>query len=199
LYDWDWDIPGVTLPALLFAGVLAGSANRGSGEPRRVRTPGPAARLLGLGAAAAVLCSVALSGVVPSVAATKARSALVAAAGSSPAALANAQSTAAAAARLDPLSDAGLLAEATIALHRGQLQQPRAYLLEAIRRDPEDLQAWRDLASFEFSIGDLRAAVSAIGRVMQLDPRGAESLRYARVVGVISTPPVDSAASTPVG
>jgi tetratricopeptide (TPR) repeat protein len=133
------------------------------------------------------------------VAATKARAALVAASSSSPAALASAQANAAAAARLDPLSDAGLLAEVTIALHRGQLRQPRTYLLEAIRRDPEDVQAWRDLASFEFSIGDLRAAVSAIERVMQLDPMGAESLRYARVVGVLTTPPVDSAASAPVG
>jgi hypothetical protein len=199
LYDWDWDIPGVTLPALVFAGVLAGARGRGTVEPRRVPAPGPAARLLGLAAACALLCSVALSGVVPSVAATKARAALVAASSSSPAALASAQANAAAAARLDPLSDAGLLAEVTIALHRGQLQQPRTYLLEAIRRDPEDVQAWRDLASFEFSIGDLRAAVSAIERVMQLDPMGAESLRYARVVGVLTTPPVDSAASAPVG
>src|SRR5205814_7472766 len=83
LYDWDWDIPAVTVPALLFLGVLAGAAGREttSRQPRVV----PAGR--GWKAVALVVLTLgltlyAVSGALPSTAASDANSAVVAAANS---------------------------------------------------------------------------------------------------------------------
>ena len=192
LYDWDWDIPGITIPALVVAGVLAGRGGRDRATPR---TWGAATRLLGLASVCALLAAVALSGVIPSVAAGEASAALVDASGSSPGGLPDAQASALAASRLDPLSDAGLLAAATIGLHRGQLEQPQRYLFEAITRDPEDVQAWTDLASLEFSVGDYASGLSAAERAVQLDPRATSSRRLLREVELFATPPGDSATS----
>jgi hypothetical protein len=201
LYDWDWDIPGVTLPALLLAGLLAGLASGGRQEAPARGSPGPAARLLGLAASTVLLAAIAFSGVVPSVAAGDANTALVDASSSSPSTLARAQADATAASRLDPLSDAGLLASATIAFHRGQLAQGREYVLRAIKRDPEDVQAWNDLESAEFGLGDFPVAIAAIERAVQLDPKGSEARRFARLAELILTPPIDSATArqTPGG
>lgn len=73
------------------------------------------------------LCVFALSAVLPSLAASEASSAIVQAASSAPGALCSAQSSATLASSLDPLSDAGLRAEATVALHRGCLARARLF------------------------------------------------------------------------
>jgi hypothetical protein len=185
LYDWDWDIPAMTLPALLFLGMLAGIATRkepGVGElqggppgPKitepRLR-PAPVTRLLWLGALTLWLCSFALSAALPSIAASKANSALVRAASTSPAALKHAQATAALASSLDPLSDAGLLAEATIALHQNDLTRARSYSSEAVQRDPTDGQAWSQLWFDDLAAHDFSGANQAISKVLALDPFG---------------------------
>lgn len=88
------------------------------------------------------LCLYVISSALPSLAQTKADSALVAAADPSTDTLLRAQASAALASSLDPLSDAGLRAEAAIAIHRGQFAQARDYLLQAVARDPSDVQAW---------------------------------------------------------
>src|SRR3954453_2088467 len=57
LVDWDWDIPAVTLPPLIFLGVLAASG----GERRRDAAPFAAPDERGFGARAFVLAAVALA------------------------------------------------------------------------------------------------------------------------------------------
>lgn len=197
-YDWDWDIPGVTLPALMFAGVLAGSYGRrlapASPAPSRVSY---GARTVVLGAITALLAAFALSGVVPSVAASRASSALVAAASSSRPALEHAQATAQSATRLDPLSDAGLLASATIALHLGQPERARAYLLDAVKREPADVQAWQQLVFVEILLGDAPNAFAAIQRVASLDPMGRETTALLRETELRTAPPTRSATRRP--
>ncbi len=105
LYDWDWDIPAITLPALLFLGVLVASP-----EPVRravASASGRGARAVALMALTLCACVFALSAALPSLAASKASRALVEASGSA-SEVKDAQSTAQLASRLDPLSRRGL-------------------------------------------------------------------------------------------
>jgi hypothetical protein len=174
LYDWDWDIPGVTLPALILLGVLAGSRGL-SGGFRSVAleaTGGRSALSRGLAAATAALAMVALalSSVLPSLASSRASTALLTASSGSPGALARAQHDAAVAASLDPLSDAGPSAEAYVAAHEGYLERVRAYLLQAVVREPSDENAWARLAVVDVQTGHLRAALGAADRLFGLDP-----------------------------
>ena len=173
LYDWDWDIPAVTLPALLFLGVLVGARRREAGPAPAVRRSASAtARTLALAALTLWLCAFALSAALPSLAASKAAAALVKASSTSPAALQSAHSSAALASELDPLSDAGVRVEATVALHRGQLARSRAYLMQAIGREPTDVQAWAALGQVDALIGDRPGMERVARRLVALDPRG---------------------------
>ncbi len=203
LYDWDWDIPGVTLPALVLVGVLAGSRPRPAARgPARTVVSGrrggaEATRVITLAAVTAVLCAFAVSGVILSVAASKAASALVGAASPSRSGLEHAQSTAASATRLDPLSDSGLLASATIALHLGNPERARAYLLQAIKREPDDVQAWDQLALTEILLRDAPNALTAIQRVAALDPMGRGANVLVREAEIRLAPPSGSATRHP--
>lgn len=124
------------------------------------------------------------------------------ASGSAPTALERAQDAAALASSLDPLSDAGPKAEATIALHRGQLGRSRADLLEVVKRAPTDPQAWTELASVDFSLHDVQAGTRAAAHVFALDPRGKLAGGLARsfpqYANLLESPPQDSATATPL-
>jgi tetratricopeptide (TPR) repeat protein len=185
LYDWDWDIPGVTLPALILLGVLAGAAGFGGGlgavafeatggrsalSPGVARGPGPASRMLAAATAALAMAALGLSSVLPSLASGRAATALLTASASSPAALPRAQHDAAVAASLDPLSDAGPSAQAFIAAHQGDLARVRPYLLQALVRDPSDEDVWARLAVVDVESGHPQAALTAADRLFELDP-----------------------------
>jgi predicted Zn-dependent protease len=154
-------------------------------------------RLIALAAFTATLWAFAFSGVVPSLAANKTSSAVVAASSASRPVLEHALATAQDASRLNPLSDAGLLASATISLHLGNPRQARAYLLEAINRDPEDVQAWGGLAYVETRLGDHANWIAAIRRVATLDPLGSETAALIRAAELLTVPPADSATARP--
>jgi O-antigen ligase len=203
-YDWDWDIPGVTLPALLLLGVLAGSSRqrrRVAPDPPPALAPGLGLRALALGVSVLALCTFAVSGALPSLAAGRARNAIVAAGRSTPAGLASAQSSAELATSLDPLSDAGLLVEAAIADQRGRLALTRSDLLAAIGRDPTDPEAWEQLLLVELRLGDIHSAITAAARVLALDPSGAAANELAQRTVTLAAPPSDSptAIRTPAG
>jgi predicted Zn-dependent protease len=121
------------------------------------------------------LAAFAASVVVPRVAAADAAHALVEASTGTPAALNQAFADARRATRLDPLSDAGLRATATIAVHRGDLSAARTALLAAVRRQPSDEQAWQELALTDLARGDRAEATAAARRVAAIDPRGVSS------------------------
>ncbi len=193
-YDWDWDIPGVTLPVLLFAGVLAGARNPTSSSSSTLsKGLGPGLRATALAAITATLCAFALSGVIPSVAASRASSAIVAASSSSRAVLERALHTARSATGLDPLSDAGLLASATIALHLGDPEQARSYTLAAIRRDPGDVRAWDQLVVVVGDLRDYSTYILAVKRAAALDPMNRKTVSLLRLAELASAPPGGSA------
>ncbi|MDQ6745681.1 MAG: O-antigen ligase family protein [Actinomycetota bacterium] len=207
LYDWDWDIPGVTLPAMLFLGLLAGAAGRGGVATSHtgLRPPpggGPWVRTAALALTAAALCAFALSSVLPSLAASKAASAVLAAAESSPAALHRAFGWAALAGDLDPLSDSGLEVQATVALRSGRASRARVLLLQAVSRDPSDTQAWANLSYAEIVLRDIPQAARAANRALALDPLGGSPAQTARSIAagteLRGTPPQSSATATPL-
>jgi predicted Zn-dependent protease len=156
-------------------GVLLGSA----AGPRKPRAAGLGVRAIGLIAATLLLCAFALSAAVPSLAQTKANSALVAAASDSAGSLQRAQAGATLASSLDPLSDAGLRVEATIATRLGQYGRARTDLLAAVARDPSDAIAWQTLVFVEFGLGNVADATRAVDRALLLDPMNAFSAEVA--------------------
>jgi hypothetical protein len=202
LYEWDWSIPGVTLPALVFLGLLAGAS--GSAPTRKERSlaatrllgPGTTTRVLALAGTGLALSVFAISGVLPSLAAGHANAAVVQAA-SRPADLVSAQASAELASRLDPLSDAGLLAEATIARRRGQLLVVRADLLAAVRRDPSDGRAWEQLAFDELSLRNVAGTLNASARAVALDPRNVVLRLLEEDAELLVAPPKDSPTKAP--
>jgi hypothetical protein len=204
LYDWDWNIPGLTLPALMFLGTLGGSLGRTRSPgtsvtpPAGVRHPWAAHPNLarGLGVAVSVLClaAFAVSVVVPRLASTKASQALTAAA-ASPHDLRPALASALDASNLDPLSDAGLRAASTIAVRLGRPADARRFLLEAVQREPSDGQAWQQLAFEDFATGSDREALAAAQRARALDPRGPNGAELAQGALLTLARPADSAAA----
>ncbi len=221
LYDWDWDIPAVTLPALVLLGTLVGGLGRRTGAadalerarrpPARARRPPasadatpvrtPAVRALGVAAGTLCLAAFTLSAVIPRLAAREAAQALVAASSSSPAKLRSALAEALAASHLDPVSDAGLRAASTITVHMGRPAQARRLLLRALRREPTDGQAWQQLAYEDFAIGIDQEGVAAAQRAQALDPRGTGARALAQGALLAVAPPAGSATAvrTPGG
>jgi outer membrane protein TolC len=126
---------------------------------------------------------------------------VVTAARGTPAALASAQSSAALASRLDPLSDAGLLAEADVASARQQFAAARSDAIAAVNREPDDLQAWMQLLGYEEATHDVPAAEAVAARILALNPKGLEAQSLAAQVQLfaIGTSGSATAIKTPPG
>jgi hypothetical protein len=195
LYDWDWDIPGVTLPALLCLGVLVGhAADRRRGVDRYDSRRG--IRTVALATVSLALCAVALSAVLPSVAASEAQSAVtLAASNASPSALAQADSKAILASRLDPLSDKALIVQADIATRYHQFRRALSDLQTAVRRDPEDVVPWARMISAEVSLHDYEAMLAIGRRLLQLSPSAGYSHFVVSQALVLLAPPAASPTS----
>ncbi len=190
LVDWDWDIPGVTLPALLLLAVavaatppsLAPDAPRGAtppglagGGPSSARAAWPA--LLALAGVTLALAAFAASAILPDLSQSKAQDALAEAnAARTPAQLARAQATAELAARLNPLAVQPLLDAAVIADRRLLRVAERDYLLRAVARGPYDAVPWDQLAYVAVALGDRAGLLSAVHQALAVDPIGSQSL-----------------------
>ncbi len=191
-YDWDWNIPGATLPALVLLGVVAGASGGGL---RAREASSPALAVVG---AALVLSLVAASAVLPAWADGKASDAQVAVrAGSDEAALSEAAAQADLAARLDPLALRPLLASSAIARRRGRLLESRGFLLEAVERQPDSAEAWLNLAGTAFLLADRVGFERAALRALELDPRSPNARNVALAAVAYRTPP--GASATAVG
>ena len=209
LYDWDWDIPGVTLPALAFATVLCArgardrppswSLARRNGVGGGLSAAGlrPASRAAAVGAAALLLGTVAISAALPSWAESETTNALASVrVNDTPGALERAQASADFASRLDPLSVHPLLAAAALAQRRGRMVQARDYLLRAAGRQPDDVSVWLTIAYFEAQRGDLRGSRLALTRALKLDSRNVSAPFLVASLERITAPPNASATAT---
>ncbi len=195
LVDWDWDIPGVTVPALLFVGVLVGTpwAPRAGVAPTRTAT-GPRGAALALACVAAAL--VIVSAALPLVADDKASSAPAVTASAGPAELERAAAQADLAARLDPVAVRPLFAAAAIAEGRGRLLDARRYLLEAVDRQPYSTFAWQRLLQLALKTADRPGARAATRRLLELDPVGSGTLALAGRLALFEVPVAGSPTAT---
>jgi len=205
-FDWDWDVTGVTLPALLFLGVLAATpagAIDDRREPELFHDPereqrGVVGRVVAVSAATLAACAIAASALLPWVALTKTKDAQAdaSAEGVSPEVLRAAAAEAEVAAQLDPLSPAPLFASYAIALQRGRTVEAREFLLQAAQRAPNDVDVWTRLATVAFLVADRDGYRQASLRALALDPRNARLRRAASRAVAFVAPPNASATAT---
>jgi hypothetical protein len=169
LVDWDLDIPGVTLPALLLLGVASAPPTA-----RRVRLVSgwpPRGVPLYVAIATVATAAVVSSAILPAWSQSKAQSALALAANAkTPADLERAVQAADLAARLDPLASRPLEYAATISARRGLLIASRSFLLKAVHRQPDDVSSWAQLTNLAAELGDRIGFERAAGKVISLDP-----------------------------
>ena len=190
LVDWDWDIPGVTVPALVALGALAGLP-----PPARVRRSPARRGLLALAGLAACLYLVSVA--LPAWSQSKADSALASAReDATPQQLQGAAARADLASRLDPLDVDSLFAAAAIADRRERLLEERRFLLDAVGRQPSDAGAWERLALVAVRLGDGPGAIEASAAGLKLDPRNRRLLKLARDTYAFNTPPQNSPTAT---
>jgi O-antigen ligase len=193
--DWDWDIPGVTVPVLLFLGVL-GAAARAERPPVGVPDESGPGRALALAGAALLACAVLVSSLLPAWSDAKTDAALQAVADRSPQRLEEAASDAELAARLDPLAVRPLFAAAAVAEGRDRLLEARAHLLDAVERQPWSRDAWTRLARVAFTLADREGTERASARALALDPGDVEMIRFVSRVQGVAAPPESSPTAT---
>jgi hypothetical protein len=175
LIDWTWFIPGVTIPALLAAGWLAGRGPLhepvGLSERRRspVRSPAAGAGLVALVAVALAAGWFIWQPLHSADADSSAISELLAGHGAQ--ALADARAAVAA----DPVSADALSDLAAVYGGLGNPTAARAELVKATSVQPENPATWIALAQFDLRRGAPKAAISSVSRALALDPGSAEA------------------------
>jgi hypothetical protein len=202
LVDFDWNIPGITVPALLFLGVLAARPGRRGAGPAApgalVAEPsgGAGPRVVALGVACVVLGLVMVSALLPLWADSKASSALAVTTTAKEPELRDATAEAETGAALDPTAIRSLLAAADLAQNRGRLLDARRYLLQAVDRQPYSLIAWRRIMDLAIDTADRRGARAAAQRLLELDPIGKSTLALAGKLVLFSVPASSSPTAT---
>ncbi|MDX6676957.1 MAG: hypothetical protein QOE31_1009, partial [Solirubrobacteraceae bacterium] len=203
--DFDWDIPGITVPALLFLGVLAARPARRDAGGALVATDagggaggagGAAPRVAALALACLVLGVVMVSALLPLWADTKASSALAVTTTAREPELRDAAAQAETSARLDPTAIRSLLAAADLAQNRGRLLDARRYLLQAVDRQPYSVTAWRRVFLLARDMADRPGARAAARRLLELDPIGKGTLALVGRLVLFSVPASGSPTAT---
>jgi len=191
--DWDWDIPGVTLPPLIFLGLLAARPNR---APRRVdpfpdpEDRGAVGRAAATALAAVLLCGALASTLLPAIADSRTDAAETASNADT------AARDATVAARLNPVAVRSLIDAAAIEVRRGRLVEARKRLLEAVGRQPENPAVWYRLALLSQQLADTTGFRTAIARFAQLDPVNPVTGALERQALALDAPPNSSATAT---
>jgi len=195
LIDWDWDIPGVTVPVLIFLGVLAAA-------PWQPRETAPALRSAtgtrGLALALACVCAglMVVSAGLPMLADEKASAAQAVSTDAGAGELQDAAANADLAARLDPTAVRPLLAAAALAEGRDRLLHARRFLLDAADRQPYNSTVWYRLLELALKTADRRGARAAARRLLELDPIGSGSRVLAGRLALFEVPAAGSPSAT---
>lgn len=176
LYDWDWEIPAVTLPALAAAAFAASPAAPRSGANLWIPEGRPSPRAVPVAIGAAALASVMVVAAVLPALSQSVR--LDAASGdtSSPAQLQRMSKDAALAARLNPLAVEPLFAQASLASASGNTKRSELLLIRAVKLQPDNFRTWQRLAQVESLLLNGRVAsiaYSAYARTNPLEAVGA--------------------------
>ena len=169
LIDWTWFIPGVTVPALVCAGWLAGRGpiaepvGRARRRRRLTTSPGAAAAVIGIVAATLVAGWFVWQ---PLHSANQFDAAITAMQRQdSAAALADAQSAAAS----DPVSVDPLYELSAIDVARGNLTSARQELVKAASLQPSNPETWQALGAFDLQQHQPTVALLELQTAQQLD------------------------------
>ena len=193
LVDWDWDIPAVTLPPLIFLGVLAARPMRAPRAPEPFADPeerGIGARAFALAAVALLICGALASTALPALSQSRTEAAETA---SNPDTAAR---DADVAARLNPVAVRPLIVASSIEVRRGRLVEARRRLLEAAGRQPENPEVWYRLALLSQQLADRDGFRTAIARFAELDPVNPVTGALERQVLAVDAPVNASATAT---
>jgi tetratricopeptide (TPR) repeat protein len=168
--DWTWYFMGVTVPALLCAGWLAGRGPLGSPVARPPLRASILARPA-VGAAVTALAAVALVGCWLIWQPLRSADAVVssenaAGQGRLSAAFADARRAAA----FDPLALQPLFLLSSLYQSAGDLTAARAQLVKAVRLQPDNSASWLQLGSFDLQNHQPRLALASLQRAYTLDP-----------------------------
>ena len=163
--DWDWDIPGVTVPVFLFLGVLAARPPATAADPTERRRG-----LLTLLAGGVLLAMFAVSALFPALAREDSNDALSIAAKRGPANLREADEKAATARRLDPLAIDPIFTSADLALRRGDVARAAQLLADAVREQPDNPRLWARLARVQVLFNDSQGSLRSVQTAHSLDP-----------------------------
>ena len=174
-FDWDSDIPGVTLPLLIFLGVLAarppGAPDAVDAVPAQDDARAPAGpRGAGLLAGALILAALATSAYLPWLADDKAAEATLLSAVDDEKTLAEAAKRADEAMQLNPLSIEPVAAAIAIAQKRGRFEEVAHLIEEAVDRQPENPDVWLRAYAVQHFVDDAPARIASVRRMLELDP-----------------------------
>ena len=200
-FDWDSDIPGVTLPLLVFLGVLAarppGAPDALEAVPSPDDTRAPAGpRAAGLLAGALILAALAASAYLPWLADDKAAEATLLSAVDDEKTLAEAAKRAEEAAQLNPLAIEPVAAGIAIAQKRGRYEEVADLVEEAVDRQPENPDVWLRAYSVQQFVDDAPARIASVRRMLELDPHESR-LPFHAVAGAVAARSA-SATGTPL-
>jgi len=195
LVDWDWDIPGVTVPVLIFLGVLAAAPWQPRGTAPALRSA-TGTRGLALALACVCLGLIVVSAGLPMVADQKASAAQAVSKDAGPGELQDAAANADLAARLDPTAVRPLLAAAALAEGRDRLLQARRFLLDAADRQPYNSTVWYRLLELALKMADRPGANAAARRLLELDPVGSGPRSLAARLALFEVPAAGSPGAT---
>ena len=165
LYDWDWEIPAVTLPALIAVSVAAAPA---PGLAAAVRPLAAVRAVPAIAAAAGAAAAIAVSAALPALSEGKRLQALEDA--SAGRALEDAAADAEDAEGLNPYALDPRFTAASIARVRGRLPEELGALIEAARTQPDSFEPWRQLV-IAYSFHGLRSRdADALEQWTRTDP-----------------------------
>lgn len=192
LYDWHWEIPGVTLPALIAVVVAAAPSPLPPRRRAEVSTPRRPA-LAGALAALAVAAMVA-SAYLPVLAEDRQLDALAMSGGSS-AELESALADAELANRLNPFAVEPLFTASALAASAGEDGRALQLLQQAAETQPDNWLPWRRLLTAYANDGYLSEAAEAYGEFVRTDPlqRGASEAQIRAGAFALRYPPAASA------
>jgi len=180
--DWTWFIPGVTFPALLAGGWLAGRGRYDEPPPGIARILASArrgfqSRLRLFAATGAIVLAVAaaFAALQPQRSVDATDSALAALAEGK---IQTARKQAHNAQQRNPLSTQPLLAQAAIEAKAGNNPGAQRALEQAVKLQPADPAMWSALADFQLhALHDKTTAKRSIGAALYLDPRNVQAVQ----------------------
>jgi cytochrome c-type biogenesis protein CcmH/NrfG len=144
-----------------------------------------------------LLCTFVMSAVLPALSQSQTSAATAAGGGKTTAAqLEAAAAKADLAAKLDPLAVEPLFVSSAIALGRGRILDARDFLLEAVRRQPDNPDAWSRLAGIAFQLVDRPGFERAATKLLELDPANGTAKALALRAQAFLAPPALSATAT---